>query len=171
MIKMAVNSRMNKCIDAIRELQDMVENGAGLPIAKNKVILDRDEVLDLLNQLENNIPREVKEGRSILDTRERIMQEAERDASNIVREAERKAKHLIDESEIVRQATKNAEEIITNATGRSREIFNSVKAYCDNIFKNTDDELAKMVERTRKSKQSLKNLTYMDFENFRKKDS
>lgn len=168
---MPPKSKMNDCIETIKELQDMTENGAKFPIGRNKVILDSDELMHLLNQLESSIPQEIKEARNIINTQERIRHEAEQEANHIIREAERKAKHLLDDSEIVRQANKKAEEIITNASGRSREIFNSVKKYCDSIFRNTDDELSKMLDKVRKSDQSLKSLSYTDFENYRKQNT
>ena len=50
-----------KMEDLVNELQEMVNDAKGMPFANDKVLLNRDTVLDILDEIEDAVPTEVRQ--------------------------------------------------------------------------------------------------------------
>ena len=52
-------------------LEDLLENGRGLPFSA-KVIVDKEEMLDLIKEIRIKLPDELKQAKWVKEERERI---------------------------------------------------------------------------------------------------
>ena len=80
--------------DIIGALYDMVQDARSMPLAADKCILERDRVLDMLDEILAQLPGEIKQSRAIVESRTEIVGQARREADNIVKEAQEKAKQM-----------------------------------------------------------------------------
>ena len=55
--------------DIIGALYDMVQDARSMPLAADKCILERDKVLDLLDEIIAQLPAELKQSRTIVESR------------------------------------------------------------------------------------------------------
>ena len=90
--------------DLIDELTDVLEKGWHLPFAGGKSFIDSEDAKQILDEIREAIPSEVRKAKAIVADRAQIISEAQREAETIVRVAEEKAKALVNQEEIVRQA-------------------------------------------------------------------
>lgn len=94
--------------DLIDELTDVLEKGWHLPFAGGKSFIDSEDAKQILDEIREAIPSEVRKAKAIVADRAQIISEAQREAETIVRVAEEKAKALVNQEEIVRQAQAKA---------------------------------------------------------------
>ena len=122
----------------LETLEDIMERSKTLPFTE-KVIVDRNEILDLIKEIRLKLPDELKQAKWIKEERERIMQEARKDADDIVKEAENRIISMIDEHEITKKAYEKKEEIVAEANEMYRAIARDSNTYADGILANVEN--------------------------------
>ena len=105
----------NSTEDIIGTLYDMVQDARSMPLAADKCILERDKVLDLLDEIISQLPAEIKQSRTIVESRNELISQARREAEGILRKANDQANELIAKEEIYKEAKKRSEETISQA--------------------------------------------------------
>ena len=73
----------------IDKLDDLVHSASTFPMT-DKVMIERDEIYDLLDQMRATIPEEIKQARWIVKERQEMLQEAKEEADRILREGREK---------------------------------------------------------------------------------
>ena len=141
--------------DLIDELYDVLEKGWSLPLSGGKSFVDVEEAKQILNEIREAIPAEVRKAKAIVADRAQIISEAQREAETIIRVAEDKAKTLVNQEEVVRQAQARANDIMAQAQVKFRDMRNAANAYVDDIMRRTDDSMAAALAELRKTRQSI----------------
>ena len=80
--------------DIITALYDTIQDAKSVPLAADKCIVERDRLLDMLDEIIAQLPAELKQSRAIVESRTEIVGQARREAENIVKEAQEKAAFL-----------------------------------------------------------------------------
>lgn len=142
--------------DLIDELYDVLEKGWTLPLSGGKSFIDSEEAKQILDEIREAIPAEVRKAKAIVADRAQIISEAQREAETIVRVAEEKAKTLINQEEIVRQAQAKANDIMAQAQAKFREMRKASNDYVEDIMRRTDDAMSASLAELRKTRQSIK---------------
>ena len=101
--------------ELISTLYEMVQDAWSLPLGNEKCVVERDKVLDLLDEISNQLPGELKQAKTIVESRNEVITNAKREAENILKQAEQRAKQLISREEITRQAAQQADEMVKAA--------------------------------------------------------
>ena len=78
--------------DLIDEMYDVLDKGWKLPLSGGKVFVDGEEVRQILDEIKEEIPAEVRKAKAIVADRAQIISEAQREAETIIRVAEEKQK-------------------------------------------------------------------------------
>lgn len=109
---------VNRLIDMLYE---RVEDAKSPALKPNLSMVDRDEILDLLDELRSQLPVELKRAQELLAAREKFVDEAKRDVERMMRQADLEAKSKISDSEVLYAAKEKARKIIADAEDRSRQ--------------------------------------------------
>ena len=99
---------VNRLIDMLYE---RVEDAKSPALKPNLSMVDRDEVLDLLDELRNQLPVELKRAQELLAAREKFVDEAKRDVERMMRQADLEAKSKVSDSEVLYAAKEKARKI------------------------------------------------------------
>lgn len=142
--------------DLIDELYDVLEKGWSLPLMSGKSFVDIEEAKQILDEIRESIPAEVRKAKAIVADRAQIISEAQREAETIVRVAEDKAKTLVSQEEVVRQAQAKANDIMAQAQVKFREMRQASNDYVEDIMRRADDTMATALTELRKTRQSIK---------------
>ena len=108
--------------DIINALYDLVQDARGLPLGADKCILERDKVLDMLDEIIAALPAEIKQSRTIVESRNELIGQARREAEGIVRQAQVKAKELVAEEAIYLEAKRQCQEMYNHTQERIAEL-------------------------------------------------
>lgn len=142
--------------DLINELEDMMDTAKVLPLTGGKAVLDIETALDILDEIQDCLPSEVSQAKSIVAERNQIIAEAKKKAEEIVRAGEEKKKRLVDQSEIVKQAEAQAADIISDAKRKAEDMKQVAGDYVSDIMKRADETLTELTGEIRKTRQDLK---------------
>ena len=139
----------------IMEIIDMMEEtitkASSVPLT-GKIMMDKDELLDFLQEMRLVYPEELKEAKWVKTERQRILDEAEERADAIRRSAEETQERLIDEHEITRQAYEKAEAIRDMSESDAREIKMDTDRYVDEILADVEHRLDLLLRKVREDR-------------------
>lgn len=141
--------------EIINELQDIVTEAKNMPLT-GKAMIDRDEVLSLIDSLQDAMPREFDQARSIVSDRQQILDDAKRESEAIIKVAEERRRALIDQQEIVKLAKKKAKEVLEEAVQQAKDLKKATHTYVDDILRRTDDAMNENLVELRKVRQNIK---------------
>ena len=124
-------------MEMLDQLEDIIESSKTVPLV-GKAMIDKDELLDIIQELRLKMPDDLKQAKWIKGERQRILLEAQKEATTIIKSAEDKIISMINESEITKKANEAAEEIVKNANARAKEIRNATKQYIDDALQESE---------------------------------
>lgn len=133
-----------------------LDKGWKMPLSAGKMFVDGEEVRQILDEIKEEIPSEVRKAKAIVADRAQIISEAQREAETIIRVAEEKAKALVNQEEIVRQAQAKANELIAQAQAKFKEMRKASNDYVDDLMRRTDESLSENLAELRKTRQNIK---------------
>ena len=142
--------------DLIEEMYDVVEKGWKMPLSAGKVFVDGEEVRQILDEIKEEIPTEVRKAKAIVADRTQIIEDAHREADSILRIAQEKADALIEQDEIVRQAQAKANELLAQAQAKFKEMRQASNDYVEDLMRRTDESLSESLAELRKTRQNIK---------------
>ncbi len=144
-----------KLLDLIDQLENEVENASNV-ILTNKVMIDKEAILDIIDEIRSAVPQEVKEAKKIIEEGMKIKQAAQRDASNLVKEAKAQKEYLIDTSNITKHAYEEAEAILKEAKKETNKLRVRSIEYVMNLLTKTQDDLRQIITTIDENKSELK---------------
>ena len=171
-------------LNLLDSLLDLVENAKNMPFTNN-IIINKDELLDLLEEVKIKMPDDIKQAQWVKEERQKLITEARREADGIKREvedkmadlkdekqkvvseaqkeiesmktdAERKATALVDESEIMKRATDQARELLLSAQTEAKKIRMGTRQYADDLLGDLERELNEVVMTVKGNRDQLK---------------
>lgn len=144
----------------IMEIIDMMEEtitkASSVPLT-GKIMMDKDELLDFLQEMRLVYPEELKEAKWVKTERQRILDEAEERADAIRKSAEETQERLVDEHEITRQAYEKAEAIRDMSERDAREIKMDTDRYVDEILADAEHRLDLLLRKVREDREEHMN--------------
>ena len=138
----------------IDELRKIILNAKKVPFSKY-VSVDRGELLNKIETIENLIPDEMKSAFFVDKKKEEILQDAFKKRDEILQSAKSEKEKLISQSEITKQAREERERIINEARNEANSIIKDAEAYAIKILEQADHVLDKAKSIIQKGKESL----------------
>lgn len=117
-------------IERIDELQVLIEEAKAVPLSSSAVI-NREELLELLAQLKEEVPDEVRQARWMSRDRDELLERARKEAERIIAEAAEQRDRLLSRTEIVHAAEREGERVIDIAKERAAKIRAEAEDYVD----------------------------------------
>jgi len=143
------SSDINRLIDMLYE---RVEDAKSPALKPNMSIVDRDEMLDLLDELRAQLPVEIKRAQELLAAREKFVEDAKRDVERMMRQAELEAKTKVSDSEVLYAAKEKARQIIAHAEERSRHLYQVANEYAEDALARTEEAVQAALDEVKQSR-------------------
>lgn len=146
----------NDVLELIEMLYTMVTEAWGVPLGNEKCIVERDKVLNLLDEIKARLPAEISEARRLVGARDEYLSNAKREADSVRRAAQERSKELVEEQEIVRAAKARSNEVLTAAEARTRELYRVANDYVDDALRRTEEAITSALTEVRQSRSSFR---------------
>lgn len=144
--------------DIISALYDMVQDARGVPLAADKCIVERDKVLDMLDEIIAQLPAELKQARTIVESRNELIGQARREAESVIRQAQEKANQMVTEETIYQEAKRQCQEMVLQTQTRMAELRKASNDYMDDALRRTEEAIAMSLEDVRDTRTKFKAL-------------
>lgn len=140
---------VNRLIDMIYE---RIEDAKAPAFKPNMATIDRDEILDLLDELRSALPMEVKKAQELLAAREKYVEDAKREVDRMRRQAEMDARNMVSDSEVLYAAKEKARQIIAKAEERSRQLYQVANDYAEDALARTEEAVQAALDEVKESR-------------------
>ena len=171
-----------KIMQILSDMEEMLNQANGFPLSK-KVGVDRDEMLDLIEELRGALPYELDTALKIIKEQDSILESARNDADFLREEAKREREQKIREcndeiiiknkqvdaeiesmmkeatiraeSKINKDAKARSEKMIKEATDYSRDLRTGARNYSIEQLESVEATLVEILSEVRKGKSQL----------------
>lgn len=145
--------------DVITSLYDMIQDARTMPLSADKCILERDKVLDMLDEVIAQLPSELKQSRTIVESRNELIGQARREAETILRQAQEKADKMIEQEAIYQESKRKCQELVNQTQVRMAELRKASNEYMDDALRRTEEAIAQSLSEVRDTRVKFKALT------------
>ncbi len=158
-----MSSKIEQQID---QIEDYIDSCRYQTFSKTNIIVDKDELDGLLEELRARTPEEIKHYQRIINNKDAILEDARRKAEEMINEATVHTNELVNEHEIMQQAYAQANEIVRLATQQGQDILDKAiseaNAYRSSAAQYMEDMLAQIEQSTVSARNNLTSI----FSNF-----
>jgi vacuolar-type H+-ATPase subunit H len=147
-------------MDRIDEIISLVETARSVPMSRN-CMLDRGEMIGLLEQLRSEIPGELRRAAALLDERDKILDAGQREADRMISEAESEHSRLVSNNEVVVSADRESARLVAEARSEAQRLRDEVDEYVDTTLANFEQFLTRSlasIERGRDKMHALREI-------------
>ena len=141
--------------DKLDELTAVIENARSMPMSASCVV-NRGEVLGLLEELRELLPEEFRHAEMLLHDREAVVDEGRREAARIVEEALAEQARLVSQTEVIAAAERAAQEVREAAAEEARGMRGEVDDYVDAKLANFEVALEKTLAAVHRGREKLR---------------
>ena len=145
--------------DIIGSLYDLIQDARSMPLASDKCIIERDLALDMLDEIIAQLPGELKQSRTIVESRNELISQARREAESIIRQAQEQAKELVTKEALYNEAKRRSEEIALQTQNRVAQIQKAGNSYMDESLRQTEEVIAKALNDVRETRMKFRSIT------------
>ena len=140
---------INRLLDM---LSDHIEDAKSPALKPNMGIIDKDEMLDMLEELRAQLPIELKRAQELLAARDKFVEDAKREVERMLRQAELEAKAKVSESEVLYAAKEKARQIIARAEERSRQLYQVANEYAEDVMGRAEEAMQAALDEVKQSR-------------------
>lgn len=114
----------------LNRVADLIGNARPMPLSAS-VMVNRDEVLELVEETVARLPEELRAARWLLREREEFLAKVQREGDEILDAARVRAERMVQRTEVVRSAQQEARRIIDDAEAEARRLRHESEDFCD----------------------------------------
>lgn len=140
--------------EIIRRVMEIIESSPSMPMSSS-VRVNKDEVLEMLEDALERYPKELREAKWLLKDRDAFLAERQREGDAIIERAAANAARLVEKREVVKKAQARAEEIIDDAERNARRRRREADDYCDQQLARYENALVKLHRQVGKMRDRL----------------
>ena len=126
---------MSRIEQIIAEIEDFIDSCKYQPLSNTKIIVNRDELDELIEDLKLSIPDEIKKYQRIIANRDAILRDAQEKSDSMIKRANQMTSNLVSEHEVMQQAYKEASKVIEDATNQAGRILDKATAEANELCK------------------------------------
>ena len=119
--------------EMINEIGMFIDNCKYQPLSSNKIIVPKDEIESMLNELKLKLPSEIERCKKIMRNKDAILADARTRSDAIISESVNEANRLVDQHKITELANIRANEILDMARAQAQQIVDDASAEATEI--------------------------------------
>jgi cell division septum initiation protein DivIVA len=116
------------------ELEAIVQDASGVPMRKGRAVVDRSDLLVMLDELRGSLPPELAEAEEIRRECGAIVAAAEEEAERIIEDAGHRADAIAPDTELYQRASRRADEVLDRAERYAEEVADGSEVYRDRVM-------------------------------------
>jgi hypothetical protein len=114
----------------LRRSIDIISTAPTMPLSSSPRI-DRDEIIDLLEEALQRLPDELRQARWMLKERQDFVAKTRREADELLEAARLRAERMVQRTEVVRAAEQRARQVMETAEADARRLRHETEDFLD----------------------------------------
>ena len=145
----------------LAEIRAAVEQARSMPMSSSAVV-NRTEVLQLLDELRTGIEAAFGDARQLVADRDSIVAEACAESDQILKDARNERENLVSDTEVFRLAQRRAEEIVETARNEAEGLRKEADDYVDSVLATFEITLERTTEEVKRGRDRLAGRSALD---------
>jgi multidrug efflux pump subunit AcrA (membrane-fusion protein) len=141
--------------DKLDELSALVEGARAMPMSASCVV-NRGQVLDLLDEVRALLPTSLDQADEIMAARDAILVDAEAQAAQILERADAEALHRVSDHEVYRAAVSEAAAVKADAAAEADRMRRETDDYVDGKLANFEVALHRTLDAVQKGRDKIR---------------
>ncbi|AYE33108.1 ATPase [Clostridium septicum] len=135
-----MDKQESNILELLEYLQEIIDNAPKVPIT-GKTMIDKREVDEIIDQIINYMPDQLKKAKWVVSEKDRILQDAQKEYENLKKDTFELMKKNVENHDIVKEAKIRANEIIALAQRDAKAIRLGSREYSNEILTQLDREI------------------------------
>ena len=106
----------------VDRLENLMNNSKKMPLT-NSLLMKESEILNIIELMRTSIPDEIKQARRIIQEKERILAQAQADASTLLARAREETERVMNREGLLQAAQARSQELVRQATVQGQEVI------------------------------------------------
>jgi hypothetical protein len=149
-----VPPRLGELQELVEELILSVEGARNVPLSSS-VMLDRNQLLDMLYRLRDELPDELRAARWMVREREAFVARTNEKARELLERARQRSEQMVSESYIVKEAVEEANSLVRRAEAEGTRIRLEAEDEAESAFESAEGILADLLAQVRTARTDL----------------
>jgi hypothetical protein len=125
----------------VDRLENLIASSLRMPLL-NQIVIKEGDILNIVDQLRTSIPDEIKQARRIIQEKERIIAQAQTDASALLAKAREEADKAVSRESLLRAAEERAKEILRRSEEQAQQLTRRAEAEGEQLKNEADAYVA-----------------------------
>jgi len=149
----------------LQQIEELVQEAKSMPLSSSALV-NREEILELIEAARNELPEEIKQARWVVKDREELLSKARKDGEAIVEKAKQERARLLSKEEVVRAAQEESDRLLAEGREQARQMRLEAEDYVDAklaqfeiVLEKTQRELERSIGQVRRGRERLRGLS------------
>lgn len=142
-------------LQIIEQILKEITDARSVPLSRDGALVNRQEMITLLNELKKNLPKDILQANQILGQKEAIIEEGRIAGQNVIEQARGEANRLISQTEIVESATQRANEILQQLDDELLKMRSETDQFIDARLANFEITLNRTLSAVRRGREKI----------------
>ena len=142
-------------LQIIEQILNEIAEARSVPLSRDGALVNRQEMINLLNELKKKLPQDILQANHLLDNKEAVIEEGRMAGQVLIEQARAEANRLISQTEIVQSATQRAQEILQQVDQELNSMRNETDEYIDARLANFEITLNKTLLAVRRGREKI----------------
>jgi len=125
-----IQARLGESEMILRQTIDIIVQAPSVPLSSSPRV-NRDEIVEFLQDALERIPEEIRQARWMLKERQEFLDKTKREADEILGAARQQAERMVQRTEVVRAAEARARQVIDAADEETRRLKHETEDFLD----------------------------------------
>jgi F0F1-type ATP synthase membrane subunit b/b' len=138
----------------LSELEEIVREAKSMPLSSS-VLISRDEVLEMLHEMQESLPEEIKQARWVVKDREELLAKARAEGDRIIEQAREEQRRMAMKDAVAKRAEEEAARLLQDAEDTTGGMRREAEDYVDAKLAQFEIALRKILEDAQGTARSL----------------
>ena len=132
----------------VDRLENLIAGSRKMPLV-NQIILKEGDILTIVDQMRTTIPDEIKQARRIIQEKERILAQAQAEASTLLARAREETERAMNREGLLRAAEQRSQEMVHSAEQQAQRKIQEADAHSEQLKNEADNYVAETLRNIR----------------------
>ncbi|HLQ29872.1 MAG TPA: hypothetical protein VK140_11630 [Ktedonobacteraceae bacterium] len=125
----------------VDRLENLIASSRRMPLF-NQIMIKEGDILNIVDQMRTSIPDEIKQARRIIQEKERILAQAQADATSLLAKAREETERAMNREGLLRAAEARSLELVRQAEEQSRTVIEKAEEHSEQLKVDADNFVA-----------------------------
>ncbi|NDJ87159.1 MAG: ATP synthase F0 subunit B [Chloroflexi bacterium] len=124
----------------VDRLEDLIDEGRHVPMSRYTLI-DEERALEIIDQMRISIPEQIEKATRVVNQRDRLLAQANEEATRMIELARQKNEDMISRDAIVQTAQHRADNLVRQAQLEAEKVRDEADSYVMEVLKDLESHL------------------------------